>query len=159
MAAHREADMKLAEALMLRADMKKKLASLRERIANNAIVQEGVKPHEDPAKLLKEAAGVLDELERLALRVNAANQSHKLADGRTLAQLIARRDNLAQHHSLLQTAIQGSKKEPDRYSVSEIKWIATLEVAKLQKQSDDLSKSIRELNARIQETNWQVEIE
>jgi hypothetical protein len=64
--------MKLAEVLLVRADAKKKLASLRERIAANALVQQGEKPHEDPAKLMKKAAGVLDELERLALAVNAA---------------------------------------------------------------------------------------
>jgi hypothetical protein len=33
-----------------------------------------------------------------------------------------------------------------------------LEVAKLQKQADDLSKSIRELNALIQEANWRAEL-
>ena len=36
--------MKLAEALLLRADLNKKLASLRERINRNAIVQEGETP-------------------------------------------------------------------------------------------------------------------
>jgi hypothetical protein len=52
--------MKLAEALLLRADVQKKLASLRERVAKNAVAQEGDKPHEDPDKLLKESFGVLD---------------------------------------------------------------------------------------------------
>ena len=33
--------MKIAEALLLRADMQKKLASLRERIGRNAVVQDG----------------------------------------------------------------------------------------------------------------------
>ncbi|MBB6428628.1 DIP1984 family protein [Algisphaera agarilytica] len=37
--------MKLAEALMLRSDQEKKIASLRERIAANAVVQEGETPH------------------------------------------------------------------------------------------------------------------
>jgi hypothetical protein len=151
--------MKLAEALLLRADLKKKLASLRERIVGNAVVQEGEKPHEDPAKLMKEAVGVLDELESLTIRVNSANLASKLADRRTLAQVIARRDKLVQQHSLLQAAVQGSRREPDRYSMKEIKWMATLEVAKLQKQSDDLSKQIRELKVLIQEANWKVEIE
>ena len=135
--------MKLAEALLLRSDLKKKLASLRERVAANALVQEKEKPHEDPAKLIKEAVGVLAELEAI---------------GRLLAAAIAHRDTLAQHHSLLQAAIAASRKEPDRYSMKEIKWIATLEVAKLQKQCDDLAKSLREINAAIQSTNWQAEI-
>jgi hypothetical protein len=151
--------MKLAEALMIRADAQKKLLSLRERIARNAVVQQGDTPHEDPTALMKEAVGVLDELERLVIRINTANYANKLPDGRSLAAAIARRDTLAKQHSLIQAAIAGSKKEPDRYSMSEIKWIATVDVAKLQKQSDDLSKQIRELNTEIQEANWRVEIE
>jgi hypothetical protein len=151
--------MKLAEALMLRADMQKKLASLRERIAQNAVVQEGDKPHEDPAALMKEAVGVLEELERLVCNINAANQASKLPDGRTLAEAIARRNTLVQRHSLLQTAIHGTRKEPDRYSMSEIKWVATVDVRKLQKQAEDLAKRIRELNALVQEANWQVELD
>jgi hypothetical protein len=151
--------MKLAEALLVRADTKKKLASLRERVASNAVVQQGVKPHEEPMELMKVANGVLEEMEELVLRIDAANMATKLPDGRSLAQLIARRDKLAQQHSLIQVAIAGTKKEPDRYSMKEIKWVATVNVASLQKQSDDLSKQLRELNVQIQEANWRVEIE
>jgi len=151
--------MKIAEALLLRADLKKKLASLRERVAANAVVQEMEKPHEDPAKLIKEAVAVLDELETVGLRIDAANQATTLPDGRRLAEAVARRDTLAQHHSLLQAAIAASRKEPDRYSMKEIKWVATLEVAKLQKQSDDLARQLREINVAIQATNWAADIE
>ncbi|MFH2006567.1 MAG: DIP1984 family protein [bacterium] len=151
--------MKLAEALMLRADIQKKLASLRSRIGQNAVVQDGDEPHEDPQKLLDEAVSVLSELESLVIRVNQANQQHKLPDGRTLTEAIARRGTLTARHSLLQHAIENSSKEPDRYSMKEIKWVATLKVERLQKQSEDLAKQIRELNAAIQETNWKVELE
>lgn len=151
--------MKIAEALLLRADLKKKVASLRERVAANAVVQEHEKPHEDPISLIKEAVGVLEQLEALALQVDAANQKTTLSDGRLLAAAVAHRDTLSQRHSLLQAAIAASRKEPDRYSMKEIKWVATLEVGKLQKQSDDLAKQIRELNAAIQATNWQADIE
>jgi hypothetical protein len=37
-------------------------------------------------------------------------------------------------------------------------WVATMEVKKLQRQLDDLAKTLRELNGAIQETNWKVEI-
>lgn len=151
--------MKLAEALMLRADVQKKLASLRDRIGQNAVVQDGDQPHEDPKKLIDEAVSVLKELESLVIQINRANQQNSLPDGRTLTEAIARRGTLTARHSLLQHAIAGSKKEPDRYSMSEIKWVATLKVERLQKQSEDLAKQIRELNAAIQETNWQIELE
>lgn len=150
--------MKLAEALLLRADMQKKLASLRERVVANATVQEGDKPHEDPDKLLKEAVGVLGELEQLVYRINECNLKSRLADGRSLTQAIARRDALVQHHSLLQSALAGTRREPDRYSMREIKWVATLDVPKVQKQLEELAKRIRELNASIQEANWNIEL-
>jgi hypothetical protein len=151
--------MKIAEALLLRADMQKKLASLRERIGKYAVVQQGDEPHEDPAKLLEEAFAVLKELESLVFRINQANLNNTLPDGRSLTQAVAHRDTLVAQHSLLQHGIANTQKEPDRYSMAEIKWIATLKVANLQKQSEDLAKKIRELNAAIQETNWKAEME
>lgn len=150
--------MKLAEALLLRADLQKKLASLRERIGNNAVVQEGDKPHEDPNKLLDEALVVTSELESLVRRINEANLANKLADGRSLTAAIAHRDALVQQHSLLQAAVEATQRPPDRYGISEIKWVAILKIPKLQKQSEDIAKKLRELNAAIQETNWKVEI-
>jgi hypothetical protein len=149
---------KLAEALLLRGDLQKKLASLRERITRNGLVQEGSTPHEDPNALLLESTGVIDELETLVTSINVANMNHKLPDGRTLTAAIAHRDSLVQRHAMLQAAIGSTQKEPDRYSVREIKWVAAVEVAKLQKQSEDLAKQLRELNAKIQETNWKVDV-
>ena len=55
----KSAGTKLAEALLLRADVQKKVASLRERIVANAVVQDGDKPSEDPNVLLLEVSGVL----------------------------------------------------------------------------------------------------
>ena len=43
--------MKLAEALNLRADLQKRIAQLKERLANNVKVQEGDSPAEDPKAL------------------------------------------------------------------------------------------------------------
>jgi Family of unknown function (DUF6847) len=151
--------MKLAEALALRSDIQKKLASLRQRIGNNAIIQEGNEPHENPNKLLKEAFGVLKELRDLVEKINTANASNKLPDGRTITEAIAQNDELIQKHSLLQHAISSSVKEPSRHRRTEIKWVACIDVKKIQKQSDDLSKKIRELNLMIQETNWKVKLD
>ena len=150
--------MKLAEALLLRADIQKKIASLRERIVANAVVQDGNKPHENPADLMKQAVGALGDLEDLVTKINRTNLKTKLKDGRTLTDAIARRDTLVSQHALYVAAIAGSKKEPERYSPREIKWVATLEVAKLQKQVDDLAKKLRELNGEIQKANWEANL-
>jgi len=146
--------MKLAEALLLRSDLQKKIASLRDRIVANAVVQEGDAPHEKPADLMKQAVGALGDLEALVTKINRANLKTKTSRGKTLTEAIAHRDMLAAQHALYIAAITGSKKEPDRYSSREIKWVATLEVSKLQKQADDLAKKLRDLNADIQKANW-----
>jgi hypothetical protein len=151
--------MKLAQALLLKSDMQKKFASLRERIARNAVVQMGDEPHEDPHKLIEEAFGVLKEIGLLAVRINKTNLRTALPDGRSLSEAIAHRDTMTLQHSLIQHANSSTQREPRRYGVAEIKWVATLRVASLQKQSDDLAKKIRELNSIIQETNWTAELE
>ena len=150
--------MKLAEALLLRADLNKKLASLRERINRNAIVQEGETPKEKVEDLLAEATSVLEEQQKLVRTINAANESTRLADGRLLADVLALRDTLIAQHSLLNAAIAATHKDVDRYSQREIKWIAQIDVASLQKQADDLSRKIREVNVTVQAANWQIEI-
>jgi len=151
--------MKLAEALLLRADLQKKLASLQERIARYAVVQQGEKPHEDPKKLLPEAVGVISELEKLVFGINEANLKAKLTDGRSLTEALAQRDALVQRHSVLKGAIAGTVRPPERYGLKEIKWVAVVDVPKLQKQADDLAGDLRKLNGLIQETNWRVKVE
>ncbi|MEG0677823.1 MAG: DIP1984 family protein [Comamonas sp.] len=151
--------MKLAEALLLRADLKKKLASLRERINRNAILQEGETPKEKVSDLLAEASSTLQEQQKLVRTINATNESIKLTDGRLLADILAQRDTLIAHHSLLVAAIAATHKDVDRYSQREIKWIPQIDVAGLQKQADDLSRKIREVNVTIQAANWQIDID
>src|SRR5437879_6184081 len=107
--------MKLAEALILRADLQKKLTSLRDRIVQYVTVQQGEKPAERPNDLIKQAIGVTRELEDLVFRINRANLESKLGDGRPLTEALARRDALIQQHSLPTSAISATRKQPARY--------------------------------------------
>ena len=150
--------MKLAESLLIRADHKKKLASLRERIAKNARVQEGEEPQEKVSDLIEESFAVLQEQQAIVQKIERANLQATLPDGRLLADALAERETLIQQHSLLVAAISFTQKEGDRYSPREIKWVVQLNVSAVQKQADDLSVKIRVLNARIQETNWLIEL-
>ena len=150
--------MKLAEALLIRADQKKKILSLRERIAQNALAQEGDAPREDVARLLTECFAVIAEQQALVLKINAANAAARLPDGRPLTEVLAARDVLMQQHSVLKSAVDATHKEEDRYSPREIKWVPQIDVAATQKQMEDYSRKIRELNVLIQETNWRVEL-
>ena len=150
--------MKLAEALLIRADQNKKILSLRERIAQNALVQEGDAPREDVARLIAECFAVIAEQQALVLKIDAANAAARLPDGRPLAEVLAARDVLMQQHSVLKSAVEATHTETDRYSMREIKWVPQIDVGATQKQMEDLSRKIRELNAQIQETNWRTEL-
>ena len=90
--------MKIAGALLIRADQKKKILSLRERIAQNALAQEGDAPREDIAKLIAECFAVIAEQQALVLKIDAANAAAKLPDGRPLAAVLGQRDVLMQQH-------------------------------------------------------------
>ena len=106
-----QSPLKLAEALLLRADMKKRLASLRERLMLNARVQDGDKPHQEPEELLRKAAAVLADQEQLIIRIDRANASTKLADGRSLIEALCQRDSLTTQHSLLAATLDRTKME------------------------------------------------
>lgn len=54
--------MRLAEALVLRADCQRKVAQLKQRLGRVIKVQEGDQPSEPPAELLQELKHTLDEL-------------------------------------------------------------------------------------------------
>ena len=150
--------MKLAEALLLRADIQRKLESLRERISRNTVTQEGEKPSEDPNTLLDQVRMICDQLKRLVFAINEANLQGRTGRNRTLTEALAERDVLVLQHSVFQAAASSAAKPPERYGMKEIRWVKTVDVAALQKSVDDMAKALRELNAEIQAANWQIEV-
>ena len=150
--------MKLAEALLIRADMQKKLASLKARIAANVKVQEGDHPSEDPQALMVAAQQVIGELAVLIGRIHRTNATAPVRSGQTMLDLLVERDALADRHQVVQLAIEHTKANDERYSYREIKWQTVIPVASLQKQADDLAAKLRQLNIEIQGANWQIEL-
>lgn len=149
--------MKLAEALNLRADLQKRIAQLRERLSNNVKVQEGDQPAEKPLDLFEELTGSLKELESLIVRINRTNQETAW-EGKTLTEMIAEKDVLSLHLSILRSVLEAANVRSDRYSRNEIKFIRTVDVNELQKQVDSLSRDLRELDSRLQQANWMTDL-
>lgn len=124
--------MKLAEALIQRADNKKRIGQLNNRLSENAIVQEGDKPNEDPMKVLAELESLLVEQQALIYRINATNHNTKLGNG-TLSSEITKRDVLLKKHAILSSFLEAGKVRVDRYSRTEIKYSVTFNVSEMQK--------------------------
>jgi hypothetical protein len=146
--------MKLAEALILRADHQKRIEQLKQRLIRNAKVQEGERPAEDPAPLISELNETADRLLQLIQQINATNAATNLDDRRTIADAIAERDVLRIRHTVYRDLAAAGTVTQDRMLKSEIKFKSTVGVADLQRQADDFAKQHRELDAKIQEANW-----
>ncbi|WP_410471872.1 DIP1984 family protein [Faucicola mancuniensis] len=150
--------MKLAEALLLRADLQKKLASLKQRIGENVKVQDGDEPSENPTELLIQSSQIIGELYALIGRIHRTNAVVVLDNGKTMLTVLNERDELTERHRLLQSAIDNAKTEGDRYSFREIKWQKAVDISGLQKQADDISVKLRQVNVYLQSANWQVDL-
>ncbi len=149
--------MKLANALAERAELQTKVRQLESRLMNNAQVQEGERPAEDPAALLAELEASYAALENLIARINLTN-SGTLSCGKSLTALLARRDCLAGKIGVLRSFCDAASALVTRRTIGEIRIKSTVDVAALQKQIDALSKELRELDAAIQEKNWTTEL-
>lgn len=149
---------KLAEALILRADHQRRLEGLRERLVRSAKVQEGESALEDPALLLREVNDLLMQLTHLIQRINRTN-SRCLVDGqKTLSDALAERDVLGLKRSVLDSLVQATGIKIDRYSKSELKFFATVNVRELQREIDGIAQAYRELDTKIQSINWSTDL-
>ena len=150
--------MKLAEALLLRADLQKKLANLKTRIGDNVKVQDGDVPSEDPIAPLDAAEQVIKGLYELIAQIHQTNAAAVLPSGQTLLSRLVERDELSERHRLLQYALDQAKVDNDRYSHREIKWQKTIKISDLQQQVDEVASQLRRINVELQASNWQVDL-
>ena len=149
--------MKLAEALQARSDLKKQLNQLEYRMSSNALVQEGEQPNEKPSELFKQYNDGLKRLEELIIRINLTNSRAKV-EGVTLTELIARRDTLKQKIDAYRSVLSTASSNTSRATRTEIKVLSTINVESFQKDVDRMSRDLRELDNKIQEANWKIEL-
>lgn len=149
--------MKLAEALQERADLNRRISQLCNRLENNATVQEGETPAEDPAELLAELDACIARLQELIAAINLTN-SRTLVEGRSLTELIAERDCLNLKLQSYRRVVDSASCLSQRAARTEIRILSTVDVRAIQKQVDDLSARLRRLDNTIQENNWRTEL-
>jgi len=149
--------MKLAEALIERADLQKKIAQLRSRMGQNVKVQEGENPAESVEELLPVYDGMMSELELLIKRINRTNGTTNFENG-SLTDAITERDCLRGKINAYRELYDAAAIKQERYSRSEVKYIRCIDTTVLQKNIDMLSKQYRELDTKIQAANWLTEL-
>lgn len=143
--------MKLAEALILRADLKKRIKQLRERLMRNAKVQEGDQPAEQPGELMTEFDRVAADLEWVIRRINWTNANLMFDNDHRISDAIAMRATLDLRILTIMAVIDAAFER-------ELKFVATIDIAAWQKQLDDLSRQRRDLDTQLQSINWQLDL-
>ncbi|GHD11244.1 DIP1984 family protein [Tianweitania populi] len=145
--------MKLAEALVLRSDVAKRMEQVKARALRNAKVQEGDQPAEDPSALMDEYDRLAAELESLISRINRTNSTTPFM-GETLTEALAKRDVLRLRQAAWRDVADRATVVQTIQTKSEVRFRSALDVRAAQKQADDLSRDLRNLDAKIQEANW-----
>jgi len=149
--------MKLANALSQRSELQTRLRQLETRLYNNAQVQEGEIPAEDPKELLTELEEGYGRLEYLMSRINRTNAATRVGED-ALSDLLSRRECLKGRLDVMRNFLNHASALVSRRTVSEIKIKSTVNVRQLQKQVDDLSRQLRELDEIVQEKNWTTDL-
>ena len=149
--------MKLAEALQERADLNRNIEQLKNRLSNIALVQEGEHPAEDPEKLKRELDASISRLAYLMAHINLTNCNTKV-DGQTLTELIAKKDALLLKLHVYRDVVYAGSQTSYRARNTEIKIKATISVSGWQAEVDRMAKEVRQLDNKLQESNWNTEL-
>ena len=149
--------MKLATALAERSDIQNRINTISVRLDNNAKVQEGDVPAEDPKALMEELDRLIVRLEDLVARINLTN-SGTVYEGKTITELLAHRVCLKKMVRVLRDFLNTASDRVTRMTRTEIKIVSTVPVTEIQKTVDGLSKELRNVDEKIQELNWTTEL-
>jgi N-methylhydantoinase B/oxoprolinase/acetone carboxylase alpha subunit len=150
--------MKLAEALILRADSQKRLEQVCQRLLRSSKTQEGDQPPEDPEALIEALEKLVSELTSLIQRINRTNSASELELGATLSDALATRDLLKIKHGAYRDLAEAATVKQDRSTRSEIKFQSTVDVAAIQVKADRAAREHREIDTKIQAANWQIDL-
>jgi hypothetical protein len=151
--------MKLAEALIARADLQNKVLQIKTRMIQNIKVEEDEEPVEEIDKLFRQYDALMAELETIIVRINKTNEAMALDSG-TLAGAIAKRDCLKAKITTYRELIEKASvlRERGYTRDEEIKYVRCVDILELRKQTDDLAKQYRELDTKMQGLNWTVDL-
>jgi len=149
--------MKLAEALIIRADLQKKIAQIKNRMLLNAKIQDGEEVAEPIADLLLEFNEANSALESLIKRINKTNASVPYNDGKII-DAIVERDCLSAKIKAYRELYEAAIVKREMFTRTEIKYIRCVDLGELQKQVYNLAKEYCELDIKLQKANWYTEL-
>lgn len=149
--------MKIAEALMQRSDLQKRIGILIHRIEENSLIQEGDVPVENPKEVRVELDRCQDEHFNLIQRINRTNAKVQI-NGMSLLEILSLRREKKDRSATLKRLANSGMITMRRNNHNEIRFISTIDVKPLQEDSDRYARECREIDSTIQTINWTTEL-
>ena len=146
--------MKLAEALLLRSDLMKKIEHIQNRIRPVLIVSDDKKPQEDPTKLIAELRTAIQDLEILVIRINKTNNEININGEGSLMEALVKRDSL----KMLSEKLRNIRYAAQIDNSGDANLKTTIDIKKLQTEMDQTGRAFREIDSKIKELNWLTEL-
>jgi len=146
--------MKLAEGLLLRADLLKKIEHLQNRIRPVLVVSDDKLPQEDPDKLIAQLRKAIQDLETLIIRINKTNNETLVEGEGVLMEALAKRDSL----KMLSERLRRIRLDAQFNNSGDSNLKNTISIKKLQKEMDETGRAFRKIDSKIQEINWLTEL-
>ncbi len=147
--------MKLAEGLLLRADLIKKIEQLQHRIRPVLIVSDDKLPQEDPDKLIAQLRNAITELESLVISINKTNNATQVSGEGSLMEALAKRDSL----KMLVEKLRNIRQAAQINNSGDNNLKTTISIKKLQTEMDQTGRAFRAIDSKIQEINWRTELQ
>lgn len=146
--------MKLAEGLLLRADLMKKIEHLQNRIRPVLIVSDDKLPQEDPVELIAKLRKAIQDLEDLIIRINKTNNETTIEGAGSLMEALAKRDSL----KMLSEKLRNIRYAAQINNSGDSNLKTTIDIKKLQIEMDQTGRAFREIDSKVQEINWLTEL-
>lgn len=158
--------MRLAEALIERANLNKIAQDLLGRVNANLVVEEGETPDEDPVVLMSELASVQTRFGELVKAINRTNTMATITWSSlgevSIADAVVHRDFLDERVKSLRTILGNLSSNPNRRNdyrmfgeeAERVKYTRLIQPAEVRAEMDALSRARRELDTLIQSANW-----
>lgn len=146
--------MKLAEGLLLRADLLKKIEHLQNRIRPVLVVSDDKLPQEDPDKLIAQLRKAIQDLETLIIRINKTNNETLVEGEGVLMEALAKRDSL----KMLSERLRRIRLDAQFNNSGDSNLKNTISIKKLQNEMDETGRAFRKIDSKIQEINWLTEL-
>jgi hypothetical protein len=148
--------MKLGDALGQRVECEARLEDLKKRLVRNACLPEGELPAEDPQVLLDDVDRTALRLVELVQTIRRTTTSTRFDEG-SLADAMAERDVLGRKRDLL-IVVADAATADQHVGRQEVRMLPVIQVARIHRHVDQLSKRYREIDSRIQELCWRTDV-